>query len=286
MRNFVFILPILWILMSCSDSEEPRSENYPQVCSISDGGSNTRHINYDTYGRVINYEISAPDETISCSYSYPSGNRIIIQTKQITHLWDNDYVIREYDDELVLENGRVTICDGIFAMSELSEGEEKLLKPKKYRHEFVYSDDNYLNVVKCTEWNKQADEWAMDKPWTWENYYKWENGNLSQVEDFAGNKSPYYTYRYTYSAISGVQNILPIHFDRYQYYPLQLKGMFGAQSKNLITGIESQGIGGMSFEMTYEYDIMDGKISNYIETKNGVSDNYEVTWVHPYPTSE
>lgn len=142
----------------------------------------------------------------------------------------------------------------------------------------MYSSDNHLNVIKNTEWNKRGDSWAYDKPWSWDNYYKWENNNLITVENYAGKKVPTYIYKYTYSSILGVQNILPIHLDRFQYYPLQLKGYFGAEPENLIIGIERIRPDAPVSEALYRYTVNDNIITNYVETRDGVDDDYIVDW--------
>lgn len=267
------------ILLACTDNNEPSYDVFSQVSEISNDESDSRHIAYDSYGRVSEYEITSSDAAVSCSYSYTSDDCINITTKEVIHLWENDYVVREYDDELFLDNGRASFCDGIFKMYELKDGEEFITIEKKYRHEFEYTAGNHLNVVKWTEWNKLNDDrWALDKPWTWDVYYITHDGNLSEIEDYAGKSKPYQTYRYTYSSISGVQNIVAIHYGRHQYYPLQLKGILGAQPDNLIVGVEIKTTGEASIKTTYEYQITDNKISSYTETVNGVSDEYSVTW--------
>ena len=64
---------------------------------------------------------------------------------------------------------------------------------------------NFFIWIKWTEWNRQGDEWALDRPWTWENYYIWENGNLTEIEDFSGKTTPFYRYKYSYSITSGIR---------------------------------------------------------------------------------
>lgn len=279
MRNFIFILSIPLILASCSEKDEPTLDVYSQVSEISKGKSYSGRMEYDSYGRVIKYDVTSTDETICCSYSYPSENRMSIRTRQVIRMWDNHCIIREFEDEMTLENGRAALCEGIFTNHEENDGDEQRRLQNKYRHEFVYTPDNHLNVVKWTEWSKRGDEWALDRPWSWENYYIWENGNLSTVEDFHGKSKPYYTYRYTYSTISGVQNIVPIPFGRTQYFPLQLKGLFGAQPNNLISGVELEEPGQQTIETTYEYTLTDSRVTKYTETRNGVTEDYEVSWI-------
>ena len=107
-------------------------------------------------------------------------------------------------------------------------------------------------IIQYTEWNKKGASWSDDNPWSWENYYIWENNNLITIEDYAGNKTPTYVYKYSYSSVSGVQNVQPIHLTRFQYFPLQLKGYFGAQTANLIIGIENIHPNASNSEITYQ----------------------------------
>lgn len=265
------------ILSSCSNNDEPTPDVFSQVSEITNGKSDSQSILYDDYGRVIKYVATDPDETINSIYTYVGDNLIKIHTEHIIHGFLNgDDAIRKFEDELYLENGRAKYCDGIFTTNQFGQD---IIYQKKYRHDFTYTTDNHLNVIKNTEWNKDGDSWAYDKPWSWENYYIWENNNLVTVEDYAGNKTPTYIYKYSYSPILEVQNVLPIHLARVQYYPLQLKGYFGTSPANLITGIKTIRPDSPNSESTYQYDITDNKIVGYTETLNGVSDKFTVTWI-------
>ncbi len=249
---------------------------YSQVAEISNGES-SQYISYDDYGRVTKYVITFPDETVKSNYTYISNDLIKIHTESILHGFLNgEDAITEYEDELHLENGRAKYCDGIYSTNKLGGG---TVFQKKYKHEFIYTSDNHLNVIKNTEWNKNGDSWAYDRPWSWENYYIWENNNLISVEDCNGKQTPQYIYNYSYSSISGVQNILAVHFGRFQYFPLQLKGYFGSQPKNLIIGMEATRPNAPTSNISYEYNIKDNKITDYIEIQGGNSTSYSVRWV-------
>lgn len=265
------------ILSSCSNNDGPLPEVFSQVTEITNGKSESKTILYDDYGRVIRYADAFPDETINSTYTYVGDNLIKIHTECIIegYLTNGDDAIIQYEDELYLENGRASYCLGIFSTNQFDQGR---IFQKKYRHDFTYTTGNHLNVIKHTEWYKNNDSWAYDKPWSWENYYIWEDNNLVTVEDYNGNQTPTYVYKYGYSSISGVQNVLPIHLARFQYYPLQLKGYFGAAPANLIMCIEIIGQAVSNTETTYDYSIIDNKIADYTETKNGVSDKYSVIW--------
>lgn len=277
MKNLLLLIFTAVCLVSCSNQDEPEPEIFSQVSEITNSSNSiSKGITYDAYGRVIKYIAVYSTESISATYTYPSDNLIKIHTQDVIFGQNGvSDILRTYEEELYLENGRASYCEGIFSSNEVGS-----LFQKKYRHDFTYTTDNHLNVIKWTEWNKKGDEWVYDKPWTWENYYVWENGNLTEVEDFFGNSKPYYTYKYTYSSMADVQNIIPIHYERFQYYPLQLKGIFGAQPSNPIIGMEQTIDNGTTYKTDYNYNIIDGKIVNYSETSNGISDDFTVTWTN------
>lgn len=276
-KTFLLLIFTAVCLVSCSNQDEPDPEKFSQVSEISNGYNNiSQRITYDEYGRVIKYIAGFPTESITATYTYPSDNLIRIHTQDVIFGQNGTSgILRIYEDELYLENGRASYCEGIFSSNDAGS-----LFQKKYRHDFIYATDNHLNVIKWTEWNKNGDDWAYDKPWTWENYYVWEDGNLTEVEDFLGNTRPFYTYKYTYATMSGVQNIIPLHYGRFQYFPLQLKGIFGLQPKNLIIGLEQTIDNGTTYKTDYNYNITDGKIVNYSETQNGISDDFTVIWTN------
>ena len=166
------------IFVSCS-KDEPAPDVFMQIASITDeGGSVGRQISYDSYGRVIGYKCSYPNESVVAEYEYVSDDLVKISTEDIIFGEKGAYdIVRTYHDELHLENGRAGSCDGIFSQRTQDETPFE----KKYRHEFNYTSGNLLNTVKWTEWNKVGEEWAEDKPWSWENFYYWDNGNLVKI---------------------------------------------------------------------------------------------------------
>ncbi len=277
MRYALFAVLTSLVLASCSDSDEPATEVHSRVAEITDVKSVCRKILYDESGRVTEYAVSFPGETIRSTYSYTSDDFIRIHTEHRIHgfLPDGEDAVRAYDDEMHLENGRVSSCEGIFSTNQFAGGNPF---QKKYRQEFTYTAENQLTAVRNTEWNRKADSWAYDRPWTWENRYIWENGNLTAVEDYAGNEAPTYIYRYSYTSISGVRNIVPVHMDRYQYFPLQLNGYFGAEPENLISRTEYIRPDAPDSDATYQYSVDGNRITGYTETHRGTTYDYIVTW--------
>ncbi len=248
-----------------------------QIASITDkDGSVGRQISYDSYGRVIGYKCSYPNESVVAEYEYVSDDLVKISTEDIIFGGKGAYdIVRTYHDELHLENGHAVSCDGIFSQREQDETPFE----KKYRHEFNYTSDNLLNTVKWTEWNKVGEEWAEDKPWSWENFYYWDNGNLVKIEDFFGHTYPCITYTFGYADFAGIQNVVPIPMGLYQYIPLQFKGVFGPQPTGLISEIHRADTFNGNFSTSYVYEIAEGRITNYQESRsNGVSETFSVQW--------
>ncbi|MBP3298842.1 MAG: hypothetical protein J6L73_04120 [Muribaculaceae bacterium] len=273
MKHLICIVVTLLIFSSCSNNDEPAPDVFSQVAEITNGDNDIQTIAYDSYGRVAKYTINGNEEEVIATYSYPSDDIIKIHTEHITTWSKNASITRSYDDEVYLENGRAAYCEGIFSTDEFGT-----IVQKKYRHDFSYTGGNHLNVVKCTQWSKNGNGWNYEKPWSWENYYIWEGNNLVSIEDCAGHDKPTYIYNYSYSSVSGIQNLIPLHFGRYQYYPLQLKGYFGSASENLINGLESVAPNMPVRKVQYEYVIQKNRITGYSETRNGKSEHFSVNW--------
>lgn len=275
MNKFCYLL-ITLIFVSCSN-DEPEAEAFLQIASITnEDGNLCQQFSYDSYGRIITYKNMYPTETVTVKYEYVSDNLIKITTKDVNFDRNGIYdLVRTYQDNIYLENGRADYCEGIFCQTE----QDKTTIEKKYRHEFSYTSGNLLNVVKWTEWNKKGDGWEEDNPWTWENYYYWENGNLVKIEEFNGNSYPSVTYTVNYTAVAGVQNVVPIPMGRYQYIPLQFKGMFGAQSVSLISEVHrDETLNGIT-STNYRYGFTDSRITKCQESySNGMEETFSVLW--------
>lgn len=275
-KKHLFYLTFSLILSACSN-DEPEAAVYMQIASVSnDRGTEYQFFSLDSRGRVISYQSAQKRESITIVYEYVSDDLIRITTRDaVVEQNGNIDILRTYQDELHLENGRAASCDGLFTMIERN----KKTFEKKYRHEFNYSFQNLLNSVKWTEWRKDGKKWDEDHPCTWENFYYWENGNLVKIEDYLGNTNPAITYHLQYNNVVGAQNVLPVPMGRHQYFPLQLKGVFGSMSVNLITEIDRTDTFGNSSSTAYEYVITDGRIKNYTVMQDNIaSDTYSVEW--------
>lgn len=271
--NKLYYLLISLIFVSCSN-DEPEPETFMQIASVtSEDGSVCQQFSYDSYGRVVTYRNMYLTETVTAEYEYVSDNLIKITTKEVN--FDRNDLVRTYQDNLYLENGRSAYCEGIFCQTE----QDKTTIEKKYHHEFSYTSSNLLNVVKWTEWNKKGDGWEENNPWTWENFYYWDNGNLVKIEDFNGNSCPSVTYTFNYTDVIGVQNVVPIPMGRFQYIPLQLKGIFGAQSVSLISEVHRDDSLNKSISTSYRYEFDGSRITKYQEScSNGMEETFSVLW--------
>ncbi|MDE7420351.1 MAG: hypothetical protein K2N35_09080 [Muribaculaceae bacterium] len=284
MKNF--LIPFLFIaclFMTGCSKEEPSHEVFMQIKSIiCDTGTDNSQFTYDSYGRVISYERACKNESFIITYEYVSEDLIKITThnviKDYTMSQDGYYedAIRTIIDELHLEKGRAVSCDGLFSEA----GGDMYSFEKKYCLEFGYTLDNLLNWIKHTEWNKSGDNWEEDRPWSWENYYYWEDGNLVKIEDYSRHSYPYITYSLKYGDTSKVQNVVPIPMGGLQYYPLQLKGFFGPMPISLITEIDQSDTSiGKHIITTYQYNLTEKRIANYIESYEGRDSNiFSVQW--------
>lgn len=173
-KKFLFILACPLFLSACSD--EPNPDVFMQIAEITnEDGSISKQFSYDSYGRITAFRSTYPTETVNVEYEYVSDNLIKITTEDIVFDYNGaQEFARTYRDELHLEKGQAVFCEGIFSQTQQGIASFE----KKYRREFGYTTGNRLNTIKCTEWNRSGDKWDEDSPWTWENYYHWENDNL------------------------------------------------------------------------------------------------------------
>lgn len=275
-KKFLFILTVPLFISACSD--EPNPDVFMQVAEITnEDGSISQLFSYDSYGRITTFRSTYPTETVNVEYEYVSDNLIKITTKDIVFDYNGvQEFARTYRDELHLENSRAVFCEGIFNQTQQGIAPFE----KKYRREFGYTTGNRLNTIKCTEWNKSGDKLDEDNPWTWENYYHWENNNLVKIEDCLGNSDPTAIYTLRYNNVSGAQNIVPIPMGLPQFYPLQLKGFFGSAPVNLITEIHREDIHTDATSTTsYQYTIENDRITSCQKSSHpGATDTFSVHW--------
>ena len=268
-------IPFL-LLFSCSKSDEPSPDVFMQVSSIkiNGSGSNYRQWTYDSYGKVVKYNAWIGSLHLDVEYTYVSDNLVKIHTEEIIEGQNGAYdVLNTYDEELHLDNGRADYCEGTVTRLKWDADPYE----KMYRHDFIYTKDNHLNVLKVAEWGKHDGEWSDENASSYENYYIWEEGNLVRVEDYSGRYVPQRIYSYSYNSIKGFQNLLEIPMVYSQYYPLQLKEIFGTMSVNLIS--EHEIIGNDNLTVTsYDYEVSNGRIVKYSATADNWTDTYTVQW--------
>ena len=267
-------LPFL-LLSSCSKSDEPVYDIFMQVSSIKlDGSSDSRQITYDSYGRVIVYKSLDGPLHLNVEYSYVSDDLVNIHTEELIIGQNGAYnILNTYEEELHLEKGRADYSVGTVTRQTWDTDPYE----KKYRHDFFYTMDNHLNVMKITEWEKLDGKWNEETSSTWENYYVWEGANLVEIEDYSGKYAPQRFYSYCYNSIKGVHNILEIPMVYSYYYPLQLKEMFGSMSVNLISELRISDDDDLPVK-SYVYDVSNGRIVSYSATSGNWKDTFTVQW--------
>ncbi|MDE6552640.1 MAG: hypothetical protein K2K98_06750 [Muribaculaceae bacterium] len=211
---------------------------------------------------------------LNVEYSYVSDDHVNIHAEELIIGQNGAYnILNTYEEDLHLEKGRADYSEGTVIRQTWDADPYE----KKYRHDFIYTMDNHLNVMKITEWEKLEGKWNEETSSTWENYYVWEGVNLVEIEDYSGKYAPQRFYSYCYNSITGVQNILEIPMVYYHYYPFQLKEMFGPMSINLIS--ERRILGENSLSVTsYDYDVSNGRIVSYSATSDNWTDTFTVQW--------
>ncbi len=264
------------ILVSCSGDEEPAFPVFMQPSSIvtTDADGDNQTFEYDDYGRIVAWTLksngSYNPHFYSANYSYPDGNTIKVTAQEA---WLNQR--RNFEETIVLQNGRASKSEGTFIFTE--DDSQRLRKT--YRLEFAYLPTSHLNVVKHAEVvgigdDLKADAW--DKAWTWENYLIWEDGNLKEYQDFNGKSSIYRTTKYDYlDDEAGYPVIVPIVINNAHHMPLMMQGVFGRNSENLVkSAAKFDENGNYSFTWEYAYQLDGSRVSEYTET---VIDSYDIS---------
>ena len=279
LKRILFAVSLPLMLAACS-SDEPKPAPEPEVLMQVESLTNVsatdcQQFSYDSNGRVTSYKKFFTGGSAVIVLEYISDNLVQITTRQEWYRSTGERsMLRIYKDELHVENGLAISCDGTFFLQE----EDRAPFEKKYRHEFFYTADNHLENIKWTEWNKVGDKWAEDKPWSWDIFYYWENGNLVKVEDYLGHSYPYATYTLNYNNVSGVKNIVPVPMGIAASYPLQLTGFFGKMPVNLINEIiKDQQYD--NYSIGFQYEITDNRIAQYSELQEDkIKDTFSVEW--------
>lgn len=284
------IHPILFCFLafftSCSTNDEPEYPIFMQPSSITtnDVKGENQTFGYDDYGRIIDWSLKQnrpSDATIyTAQYSYPSDNTIHIEAEVS---WLNQK--RCYEETIQLVNNRASNSEGTFIYYE----DDLVVLKKTYRLEFEYDPSNHLTIVKHSEVvgiGEDIKDGAWNKPWAWENYLIWEDGNLKEFQDYNGNSSVYQTTKYDYS-IEAVDYpiVIPMVINNAHHLPLFMQGVFGLNSVNLVKSFSIIDYeGNTSLTRLYSYMFDQARIIEYTETTNhntGFSNpiTYKVNWI-------
>lgn len=283
--HLIFLFITLSAICSCSNNDEPEYQAeilLPKSISTDHVLGYNQSFEYDDKGRVTTF-ISGNDTT---SYTYLNDDTIIIDTHQ--ELFDGDF--REYKETLNLVNGKATYSEGIASYYE--SGHKQV---KKYRLYYEYDESNHLITYTHSEhfrWYPDETlipENAWDNPWEWDNIIMWEDGNLIEFRDKQGSATSYIAFKYKYNDIVSEHTlVVPVSLTGFSYHsPLIMQGLFGEDSKNLISEFISHHSNGEIITKTgYEYTISDGHIINYSETPSWIDSehyvptiNYDVRWM-------
>lgn len=279
------LLCLFAILASCSNNGEPEYPIFMQPSSITtdDAKGENQSFRYDDNGRIVDWSLkrnNLSDAAIyTAQYSYPNNNAIHIVSEES---WLNQK--RCYEETIQMVDGRASRSEGTFIYTE---GDNVVLK-KTYRLEYEYDSANHLTVVKHAEVvgiGEDITDVAWNKPWSWENYLIWEDGNLKEFQDYYGNASVYQTAKYDYSFETvDYPVIMPMIIKNAHHIPLFMQGVFGQNSVNLVKSSSViDNTGNITFSCQYTYKFEQARIVGYTQTysyntafSNPVT--YNVTW--------
>jgi len=284
MKILSFILGLLSLLIrsSCTSNDEPTPPVFMLPSSIDSNYASGEHqsFSYDEYGRIVDWALTYNHEAIyTARYSYPDDNTILVNAKEI--LGDNE---RSLEETIQLINGRALKSEGTFV--SMYKGYMEL--QKTYQLEFEYDPSNHLTVVKHLEVVGIGDdikdsEW--EKPWTWENYLIWEDGNLKEFQDYGGSSDIMKTTKFEYlDGVADYPIIIPFVINSAHHLPLFMQEIFGLNSKNLVSIISEYDYAfktNLQTQYTYEFD--QSRVIGYVETHNfntshPVPISYKVYW--------
>lgn len=286
MKYLFSALPLLLsaILVSCNDKDSPEYPVFMQPSSFisQDSEGYDQTFEYDEYGRIVNWTHKSnnldPDsrENDKADYSYPNDSTIVIKANY--SYFDVD---RYYEETIRLKNGRASKSDGIFIGGIR----------KTYSLEYEFDLQNHLTAVKHTELVGIGDEitnWSAQKPWVWEDYLIWENGNLKEFEDFYGKTYVYKTTKYEYfDSTSEYPVIVPMVTGLAHHLPLFMQGVFGSNSKNVYRSMSQTDCLGYIWDQQYTYTFEESRITEYTKTDSYNSEDsktasYKVNWTQQF----
>lgn len=262
-----FCIVVFVILTSCSGNDEPDYPVVMQPASIAtnDTKGNNQTFEYDDYGRIVAWTLKSSSSSYSAHYSYPNDNAIQIKSEEIWNEW-YEYK-REFEETIQLTNGRASKSEGTFMQSVSGVCELQ----KTYRMEFEYDPSNHLVIVKHAEVVGIGDNIphnAWNKPWSWENYLIWDDGNLKEFQDYLGNTTVYQTTKYDYSIEAADYPIItPGVINCNHHHPLLIQSIFGQNSANFVKSISRfDHFGNLNFACQYHYELEQARVIEFTET--------------------
>ena len=154
--------------------------------------------------------------------------------------------------------------------------------------EYEYDPSNHLTVVNHSEVVGIGNEIpanAWNKPWSWENYLIWEDGNLKEFQDYQGNKTVTWTTKYEYSIYEvDYPVVIPVVINNAHHLPLFMQGVFGLNSVNLVKSTSVfDSADKISLSRQYSYEFDQARIIEFAETTSynigsPISITYKVDW--------
>lgn len=285
---------ILVIFASCSSNEEPDYPVFMQPSSVqsTDANAYNQTFEYDDYGRIVSWKCTSNSlnafTSYSAHYSYPDKNIIKVSSEEFRSIPQTGFEETiQYNEIILLKNGRASNSEGTY--SYVIHNDDRTSQARKtYRLTFDYLQSNHLNTVEHLEVFGIGDEIednAWDNAWKWMNYLIWDKGNLKEYQDYQGHSTVYRSTKYEYSGDKVTYPvIIPMVINSAHHLALQMQGVFGLNSANLVKSISSfDNSNSLYLSRQYSYEFENARISKYIETlfTNSVISNpvtYTVNW--------
>lgn len=283
---YLFSFSLFTFLSSCSNNDEPESEDsvfmHPVSITSKDVNGWNQTFEYDEYGRIVSWTQSSNSTdgiAYSAHFDYMDGNTIKITSEEDFSIGDK----RCFQETIKLINGRASNSEGTF----IQEVNGSPYLRKTYRLAFEYDNSNHLTAVKHSEVvgiGAYLKDDAWDNAWSWDNYLIWEDGNLKEFQDYQGHTSLYQTTKYDYS-LDAVEYpiITPIVINSMHHTPLVMQGIFGLNPVNLIRSTSMfDKDGNLNLSRQYTCQFEDERIIDYTETTSNTafsnSISYSVHW--------